>query len=181
MLRQLGRRPSPCARSAAAHESSCVIGPNSPAVRQPIQAAVADVPDHRAVAVDEQADKGRAHAGVVVVAFRRAEHAAIREMNARAQTVGQERQLRVDAVRPREIGVALGSTDEAAQRLERQLRRHFTGVVAAHAVGDGEQADLGRNQPGVFVDRSYWSGFGLGVSSQHGRKARSQNARGRGR
>ena len=144
-----------------------MIGPNSPRWGQAIQPAVADVADNRAIAVHEQTDKGRAHAGVVVVTLRRAEHAAIREMNARAQAIGQKCQFRIHPVRPREIGVILGSTDEAAQGFECQLRCHFTRVMTAHAIGNGKQADVRRNQPCIFVDRSYWSGLGLGVSSQH--------------
>jgi hypothetical protein len=123
--------------------------------------------DDRPISVDEETDKGGAHAGVIVVALCRSEHSAIGEMNAGAQPISQKGQFGVDTVRPRQIGVILGATDEATQRFERQLRRHLTGIMTTHAIGDGEQADLRCNQPCIFVDRSYWSDLGLGVRSQH--------------
>ena len=58
--------------------------PELAAVRQTIYAAIADMSDHGTVAIDEQADKGRAHARVVAVAFGGAEYAPVRKMNARA-------------------------------------------------------------------------------------------------
>src|SRR5262245_66472116 len=48
--------------------------------RQPIQPAVAYVADNRVISVDDETDKGGTHAGGIVVAFRRSEHTAFREV-----------------------------------------------------------------------------------------------------
>ena len=120
-------------------------------VRQQVQPAVADVADGDFRSVDQQADDRRAHAAVVVAAFSRAEDAPVREADAGAQPVAVERQRLVETVRPGEIGVFGRSMNERRQRFNRQARRHFAGVVSAHAVGDREQAQRRVRDKLIFV------------------------------
>ncbi len=117
--------------------------------------------------MDEDADERRAHAGVVVTALGGAEDPAVRQVNARAEAIRLERELGIDAVGPRQIGVGRRASDEARERVEGEATGDLAGVVSAHAVGDGKQAKLALNEPAVFVDRADGSCVGFGVCLDH--------------
>ena len=103
-------------------------------------------------AVDERGHHRGAHAGVVVVALRGPEHAAIRQVQGRPQPVGQKRQIGQHAVGPGQVAVARRAAHEPAQRFKRQRAGHLAGVVAAHAVGHCIQVLIGVHEKRIFID-----------------------------
>src|SRR2546429_262765 len=58
---------------------------------------------------------------------------------------------RVDAVRPRHVGVAGGAAHELVDRVDGERARDLAALVAAHAVGDHEQPELGARADRVLV------------------------------
>ena len=72
----------------------------------------------RRLSENERRDDGRPHAGVVVVAFGFAEDPAVGEVDGCSQTVGVERERRIDAVRPGMLGIFAGPADESHDCLD---------------------------------------------------------------
>ena len=123
--------------------------------------AIADVSDHDTVGAEEQRDERASHPGVVVVVLRDAKHPSIRQVDGRAQAIGVVGELGVDAVRPGEVRLPMGMANETDQRLEGQPGCDFTGVAPAHAVGHGEEAEVGFEHERVFVDTPHRSRIGM--------------------
>ena len=54
-------------------------------------------------------------------------------------------------VRPRHVGIACRAAHELADRVDRDRTGDLAALVATHAVGDDEQAELGARADGVLV------------------------------
>jgi hypothetical protein len=65
---------------------------------------------------------------------------AVRQPHRRRQPVEIDGILDLDPKRPRDVRGYRALGNEAANGLDRQVRRHFAGIVSTHAVGDHEQA-----------------------------------------
>ena len=115
------------------------------AVAQHVDAAVADVRDARAVGAGQERRGGRRHAAQVVRVGNRRRDPAVGEAERRLQAVGFEAERGLERKRPGAVLVGAGGLlDERLDRLDRDARRDLAGDVAAHPVGDDEEADVGR-------------------------------------
>ena len=144
------------ARLLLQHDDPRIVGRQLPQVgaAQRIHPAVADARKRHVRRLRDRGDHRRAHAGVIGVRLRFTEDAAVGDLQRGDQSIRGEGPLRVDAERPREI-VAVGAhLQERVQRVDREMRCHFAGVVAAHAVGDDQQTEIAIPQHRILVDRA---------------------------
>ena len=121
--------------------------------------------DREKIVENERRDDRRPHAGVVVVAFGFAEDPAVGEVDGCSQTVGVERERRIHAVRPGLLGIFVRPADESHDRLDGEPGRNFTRSVAAHAIGNDEQAESLVDEERVFIRASYGAPIGAPSSA----------------
>ena len=90
------------------------------------------------------------------------------ELDGRDEPIGVERQLRVEAIRPREIAIAVGGLEERPNRFDRQVGRDLACLMPAHTVGHDEQAAAHVPKQRVFVGGTHQSRMrhAVGVESQ---------------
>ena len=126
---------------------------------QSVQPRVPDVRDRDAVVVQERSDHGCAHA----LALRLRLRSLVDDL------VGPRDRVAQDDARPMQAGrlvVALeflgdvGLAHQVGDGLDRDTARDFAGVVAAHAVGQHVQADVGIERNRVFVVLAHLAGVG---------------------
>jgi hypothetical protein len=156
ILRENGRRPGVVNRQL-----------RQGAAGEQVDAAVSHRADRGVLTGDEQADDRGAHPAVIVAAFRGAKDLAVGQVDRGPQAVPIERQRVVDAVWPGDVVVLVGPADEAADRVDRQLRGHFPGFVTAHAVGDREKTQVCVGNELVFIALSDTTGVRHPECSNH--------------
>ena len=108
-----------------------------------VRAAVAHVGEREDLFVEEAGDDGRAHPLQPRLRGDRGHHALVGLLDRDGQPVAVEVELVVVLEGPRRFFLLAGRGDELADRLDRDLGGDLACGVAAHAVGDDEEA-LGR-------------------------------------
>ena len=118
---------------------------------QPVDAAIADVADDGALAprVEPQDRDGRAH--LLELADPALGDALGRAPRRDDDLVLAQRSARIERERPRHVGVARGAADQLGDGVDRDRAGDLAGFVAAHAVGDDEQAEVGAQADRVLV------------------------------
>ena len=123
------------------------------ATAQPIKARVADMGHRHLVVVEERRHHRGAHAGILRLALRF-------QVNGLVGVGDFARQRDICpalAVRLRMVGTPLREClgQSAAQQRRRHAAGHFTGVVAAHAVGEDGQPQHRVGEDRVLVVRTH--------------------------